>query len=131
MHADTLTLLLAVAVPSAALAALGATGMLLAARRIRSSVDRAAMRAADRTAAIGRDLAAARETATITSLRLARVREETARLDADITGLTHAWRTSRARLDQLTHGRVGPMVRAMQVAGALARIALLWRTPTR
>ena len=62
---------------------------------------------------------------------VAAVRRQGKVLDRDLDAWTARLSRRRVGLMRLTRGRMAPMVRALQVAGAIARIAVLWRTPAR
>jgi uncharacterized protein (DUF3084 family) len=128
---DTATLLAVLAAPLAVLAAVLGIVVVLGIRRVRRQLTGTADRIRSQEAAIGAELRAIRIAADAATVLLTRVREEADRLDTGAADLTTTLRDARQGLDRLTTGRVGPMVRAMQLASALARIALLWRAPVR
>lgn len=131
MQPDTATLLAVLAAPLAVLAAVLAIVVVLGIRRTRGQLTRTADRIATQQDAIVADLRSVRTAAETTTLSLARMREDADRLDAKAVAMTATLRDVRRDLERLTTGRVGPVVRAMQVASALARVALLWRAPVR
>jgi hypothetical protein len=128
---DTTALLAVLAAPLAALAAVLAIVVLLGIRRARHRLTRTAGRIIAQEEAIRAELRSVGTAADAASTLLARVRDEADRLDTEVVAWTAALHDTRQGLERLTTGRVGPMVRAMQLAGALARIALLWRAPVR
>lgn len=131
MQPDTATLLAVLAAPLAVLMAVLALGVMLGVRRARRRLAGAADRLGTQEAVIGAELRAVRSAADAATVLLTRVREEADRLDAGAADLTTTLRDARQGLERLTTGRVGPMIRAMQLASALARVALLWRAPVR
>lgn len=131
MQPETATLLAMVAAPLAVLAAVLAIVVVRMARRGRRELGRTTERLASQEAVIRDQLRDVRAAADATTMLLTRVREEADRLDTGVTTWTATLRGARQDLERLTTGRVGPMVRMMQVAGALARVALLWRAPVR
>lgn len=131
MQPDTAALLAVLAAPLAVMAAVLAIVVLLGVRRARQRLTGTAGRITAQEEAIRAELRSVRTAADAASTLLARVRGEADRLDAEVAAWTAALRDTHQGLERLTTGRVGPMVRAMQLAGALARIALLWRAPVR
>lgn len=131
MQPETATLLAVVAAPLAVLAVVLAIVVVLMARRGRRELGRTTERLASQEVVIREQLRAVRAAADATTMLLTRVREEADRLDTGVTTWTAMLRGARQDLERLTTGRIGPMVRMMQVTGALARVALLWRAPVR
>ena len=131
MQPDTATLLAVLAAPLAVLASVLAIAVVLGFGRVRRQLTVTADRIGAQAAEIGAELRAVRSAADAATVLLTRVREEADRLDTGAADLTATLRDARQGLERLTTGRVGPMVRAMQLASALARIALLWRAPVR
>jgi hypothetical protein len=128
---DTATLLALLTAPLAVLAAVLAIVVVLGVRRARLQLTQAADRIATQEAVIDATLRSVRTAADQATVVLTRVREEADRLDMGAVAVTATLHDARHDLERLTTGRVRPMVRAMQLAGALARVALLWRAPVR
>ncbi len=131
MQPDTATLLAVLAAPLAVLAAVLAIVVVLGARRTRRQLARTADRITTQQDVIEAELRSVRDAAAAASLFLTHVHEEADRLESGAVAVTATLRDARQGLERLTTGRVAPAVRAMQLASALARVALLWRAPVR
>lgn len=131
MQTETATLLAVLAAPLAVVAVVLAIATVLLTRRARRDLVRTSDQLEIQRTALAQQLTDARTVLAQATPVLARLREDEARMAGTVTDWTAALAEGRDALDRLTRGRMGPMVRAVQVAGALARIALLWRAPTR
>jgi hypothetical protein len=131
VQTETATLLAVLAAPLAVVAAVFALAIVSAVRRSRRELVRTTARLETQEGAIRDGLIAARAAFDAAGASVTRMRGEGGRLDADVAAWTLALIDARTTLRSMARGRLGPMVRAVQVAGALARIALLWRAPAR
>lgn len=131
MTTETATLLAVLAAPIAVLAVVAAVTVGMLVRRGRRGLDRSAMRLERQETVIREELVTARGSFERISTVIAAFRTQGTALDADLATWTASLSDQRKAIERLDRGRLGPAVRAMQVAGALARVALLWRAPTR
>jgi hypothetical protein len=131
VQTESATLLAVLAAPTAVLVLVLALAVALLARRGRRSLGRAAARLQRAEAPARDDLSAARAALARATIASAELRRQGRRLDADIAAWTTDLAATHHTIERVTRGRLGPTVRAMQLAAALARVALLWRTPAR
>ena len=131
MQIDTATLLALVATPTAVLALVSALAVAMLARRGRRTLGGATSRLDAREANVREELVGARVSLERLRVAAASLRSQGPRFDKDLATWTVAIADQRLAVERLRRGRLGPAVRAMQVAGALARVALLWRMPAR
>ena len=131
MQTETATLFAVLAAPLAVLAVVLAIATLLVVRRGRRSLIGTADRLEVQRTAIREELVGFREAIEQAGPVIARLREDEDRFAHNVTDWTASLADGREALQRLTRGRMGPVVRAVQVAGVLARIALLWRAPVR
>ncbi len=131
MTTETATLLAVLAAPIAVLAVVAAVVVGLLARRGRLGLVRSAMKLERQEALIWEELGSARGSIERTATAITAFRTQGRALDADLPMWTARLSVQRQTIEQLNRGRLGPAVRVMQLAGAVARVALLWRTPAR
>ena len=131
MTIDTATLLAVLAAPIAVLAMVAAVAVSMLVRRGRRGLDRSAMKLERQETVIREELVTALGSIERMSTAMAAFRTQGTALDADLATWTASLSDQRKTIEQLDRGRLGPAVRAMQLAGALARVALLWRAPAR
>jgi len=128
---ETATLLAVLAAPIAVLAMVAAVAVSMLVRRGRRGLDRSAMKLERQETVIREELVTALGSIERMSTAMAAFRTQGTALDADLATWTASLSDQRKTIEQLDRGRLGPAVRAMQLAGALARVALLWRAPAR
>lgn len=131
MTIETATLLAVLAAPIAVLAVVAATAVTLLARRGRRGMLRSTVGLEQQVAAVRQGLLSSRVAIERTELAATALRARGRALDADLESWTTGLTAQRHTIERLNRSRLGPAVRAMQLAGALARVALLWRTPAR
>lgn len=131
MTTETATLLAVLAAPIAVLTMVAAVAVGMLVRRGRQGLDRSAIRLERQDAAIREELVTARGSIERMSTAIAAFRAQGSSLDADLATWTATLSEQRQTIERLNRGRLGPAVRVMQLAGALARVALLWRAPAR
>ena len=131
MTIETATLLAVLAAPIAVLAMVAAVAVSMLVRRGRRGLDRSAMKLERQETVIREELVTALGSIERMSTAMAAFRTQGTALDADLATWTASLSDQRKTIEQLDRGRLGPAVRAMQLAGALARVALLWRAPAR
>jgi hypothetical protein len=128
---ETATLLALVAAPLAVVAFVGALAVVLLAGRGRRSLEAGSQRI-DALEPVARErLAGARISLGRVTDASAELRAQGRKLDQDLITWAATLAEQRGGVERLSRGKLGPAVRAMQVAGALARVALLWRMPAR
>lgn len=131
MTTETATLLAVVAAPIAVLATVAAVAVGMLVRRGRRGLDRADMRLERQETVIREELVTARSSIEQMSTAVAAFRTQGDTLDADLAMWSASLSDLRQTIERLNRGRLGPAVRAMQLASALARVALVWRAPAR
>lgn len=131
MTTETATLLAVVAAPIAVLAMVAAVAVGMLVRRGRRGLDRADMRLERQETVIREELVTARSSIEQMSTAVAAFRTQGDTLDADLAMWSASLSDLRQTIERLNRGRLGPAVRAMQLASALARVALVWRAPAR
>jgi len=128
---ETATLLAVLAAPIAVLAVVAAVAVGMIARRGRQGLGRSATGLERQEAALRGDLESAQGSIEGVAAALTALRTQGHRLDADLVTWAAGLSEQRRTIEGLNRSRLGPAVRAVQLAGAIARIALLWRTPAR
>jgi len=128
---ETATLLAVLATPIAVLAVVAAVAVGLISRRGRDGMSRSATMLARQEGTMREELVGARGALTRSSSAITAIRATGSRLDTDLALWTAHLTGQRQAIERLSLGGLGPAVRAMKLAGALARVALLWRTPAR
>lgn len=131
MSTETSILLAVLAAPLAVLALVAAVATVVLARRLGT---RARMTTRQLDTGAGALVAACREArATLdhVGVLLASLHAAGSRLDRDLPGWTASLVDARLTVQRLTRSRLGPLVRTARIAGALARVAFLWRSPVR
>lgn len=131
MDTDTAILLALITTLLAVLAAVTAAVGVTMVRRGRRGSRRATGALERAHATFHAGLTSTRGTIDQVAATIARARSQGVTLDADMATWSTGLHDLRTTIHRLTRGRLGPAVRALQVAGALARVALLWRTPAR
>ena len=131
MLIETATLLAVVAAPIAVMAVVVAALVVLLVRHGRSGLAQAATRLEQQEAVIREELVTARGSLERLGVAMTSFRAQGRSLDADLVRWTTGLSTQRTTIERLSRARLGPAVRAVQMASALARIAVLWRTPAR
>ena len=119
------------AAPIAVLAVVAAVVVGMLVRRGRRGLDRSAITLERQEAVIREELATARGSIERMGTAIAAFRTQGNALETDLASWTASLSEQRQTIERLNRSRLGPAVRAMQLAGALARVALLWRAPAR
>ena len=131
MQIETATLLAVMAAPIATLALVVAFAVAMMARRGRRAIEGATRRLEAQEPMVRAQLTSARDSLERVGAATSSLRAQGTTMDGDVAGLTARLVDQRATIERLNSGRLGPAVRALQMASALARVALLWRTPAR
>lgn len=131
VQTETATLIAVLAAPIAVLAGVAALAVVLLARSGRGRLVRGRQRLDRATPALEEELASAR--ISLDRLRATSAVMATRGREADVrlAAMTDDLASGRASIQAFSRGRLAPAVRAVQLAGALARVALLWRMPAR
>ena len=131
MQTDTATLLALLAAPLAVIAVVVALATGLVARRGARSLGTATVRLGEIGLQTRDQLRTARAACERMSAAAVTLQAQGLTLDEDIAAWTASLVEGRTSLERMTRSRLAPAVRVVQLASALARVALLWRMPAR
>lgn len=131
MHTETAILLALVATLFAMMAGVAAAVAWSLVRRWRRSLLMATDRLQSMVPILTDELTAARGSVVGAQVVLSRVRGSGTRLDSTMDAWMASLIEGRTSIERLDAGRLRPAVRAMHIASALARIAMVWRAPAR
>jgi hypothetical protein len=131
VQTEAATILAVLAAPFAVAAAGVSLVVVLTARRGRLGLAQARRRLDRGATDLGSELITAR--ASLEQLRESsvRLRGQGQEADARVETLVDGLARGRATIHGFGRGRLAPAIRALQLASALARVALLWRLPPR
>lgn len=131
MQTEAATLIAVLAAPIAVLAGVAALAVGLVARRGRQRLVRGRVELDRETEVLQEELTATRETLERLRATAAAMTVRGREADMRLASMADELAKGRATIEGIGRGRLAPAVRAVHLASALARVALLWRMPAR
>ncbi|MFN8621996.1 MAG: hypothetical protein U0869_14795 [Chloroflexota bacterium] len=131
MQTEAATVIAVLAAPFAVVASGAALVVVMVARSGRRGLARARGRLDQGATGLEEELVAARTALERLGETSVELRDRGRTADIRIEAWTDDLARGRATIDGFSRGRLAPAIRAVQLASALARVALLWRLPAR